>query len=51
MTDQEVTEWLKSLPRERTWEEAELAIIEHDRSRGPWVANQTVHHEYGESAR
>jgi hypothetical protein len=50
MTDREFADWLKSVPRERTWEEVELTIIEHDRERGPWVANQVVHHEYGESA-
>lgn len=49
MTDREFADWLKSAPRERTWEEVELAIIEHDADRGEWVANQVVHHEYGES--
>lgn len=49
MTDQEFAEWLKSIPREKTWEEVELAIIQHDAKTGPWVGNQIVHHEYGES--
>lgn len=49
MTDQEFAEWLRSLPRETTWEQVEIAGIEHDRERGPWVGNQVVHHEYGES--
>lgn len=49
MTDQEFADWLKSAPRERTWEEVELAIIQHDAERGEYVnPNLSVHH-YGES--
>lgn len=49
MTDREFAEWLKSVPRERTWEEVEMAINHHDREQGEWVGNRVVHHEYGEA--
>lgn len=51
MTEREFADWLKSVPRERTWEEVELAIIQRDAEQGEWVGNRIVHHEYGESAR
>lgn len=49
MSDHEAAQALKSLPREMTWEEVELRIMQHDRQVGPWVGNQIVHHNYGES--
>lgn len=49
MTDQEFVELLSATPRELTWEEVELKIIESDNERGEYVANQIVHHNYGES--
>lgn len=50
MTDQEFADWLKSVPRERTWEEVELLIMERDRERGPYIPHgQNVHHSTQES--
>lgn len=49
MTDTEFAAWLRSLPREVPPEKVEQAVHQRDAERGPWVANQVVHHEYGES--
>jgi hypothetical protein len=51
MTDHEFAAWLRSTPREKSPEEVDRIEHAHDVERGPWVANQIVHHEYGESAR
>lgn len=50
MTDQEFADWLKSMPRERTWEEVEALIREHDTLTGPVIpSSEIVHHTTGES--
>lgn len=51
MTDHEFAELLSRTPRTLSAEDVERIEHEHDVARGPWVANQIVHHEYGESAR
>lgn len=45
-SDREFAEYLRSLPREKSPEEAEAAIREHD---SEYVAHRIVHHTYGES--
>lgn len=49
MTDQEFAKLLASYPRELSEEEVARREHQHDAERGPWVGNQVVHHEYGES--
>jgi len=50
MTDQEFADWLKSVPRERTWEEVELAIIQRDAEQGQYIPHGgIVHHARQES--
>ena len=51
MTDQEFAELLSRTPRTVPEEEVIRLGREHDAEQGEWVANQIVHHEYGESAR
>ena len=51
MTDQQFAAWLRSLPREQSEEQVHRSGRQHDAEQGEWVANQIVHHEYGESAR
>lgn len=51
MTDQEFAELLSRTPRTLSPEQVDRIEHEHDVARGEYVANQIVHHEYGESAR
>jgi len=50
MTDREFADWLRSVPRERTWEEVERRERQRDRERGPYIPHgDIVHHCPGES--
>lgn len=47
MSDQEIADWLRSYPREKSPEEVAAAEHRRDRERGEY--GQQDHHEFGES--
>ena len=50
MTDNEFSEYMKSLPRKQTESEVTERELLRDYLNGLWVGNQQDHHEHGEAA-